>query len=579
MLSDSTRMLRLIPEPTRIEYLGGVFRVSRNRSAWVQLSHVPNAAPESYSLTIRAESVELRGDEPGLFYGLQTLRQIRAQCPKEIPCLHIEDQPAFRYRGYLLDVSRGRVPRLDVLKRLVQKMAFLKLNQLQLYIEHTFEFSFDPSIARGCDPLTPSEIRELDAWCRAHHVELVPCLSCFGHMGRILSLSQYRALAEVPWPWPDWETAPWRLRLRGATLNPRHPEARDLIKHMLSDFLPCFSSPHFNMCGDETYDLGQGANAALARRRGIGWLYVQHVRFVRSVAREHGKRLMLWGDVLQRHPDAIALLPKDCIVLDWGYEPDTNFAKVEKFTRAGLDALVCPSTRGYKVVFNETEKARRCIVGYARAGLRAGAIGMLTTDWGDIGHFNLPAASLHGLALGAAMAWNPQGDAEREFDRAFAQHAFGEDAEAFARIFPEAGVTNLAQWPLLLEPLEAWPADRCLALKARDYQPKIGSWIRALRKCRRGLLMHNADLSEIRRALEALALNLRGFILAAAMRDHRSPRALRRRLVAEFLAERAKFWRRYAATWRYTSRTVGLMELSRAWRTATRAWRNLMNSL
>ena len=431
-----------------------VYPIHQNTIAAIRCILKQRSQNDSYELHIHKNGIDVIGmGSPGLFYGIQTLRQLVRLYGTAIPCCAIRDQPAFRHRAFYLDISRGRVPRLDTLRQIVDLLAYLKYNQLQLYVEHVFPFAFDPSISEIGDVLTPHELRSLDEFCRARHIQLVPSLACFGHMGRVLSLPAYRHLAERPTRARSWEKTPWIQRLRGVTINPCHPQARKLLRAMLREFLPCFSTDLFNMCGDETYDLGRGSNQEWVERHGMANLYALHVRFLHDEAARHGKRLMLWGDMLHKYPDAIRQLPSDCIVLDWGYEPDTPYSKVRRFTNAGLDAYVCPSTRGYRVVFNEVEKARANISGYSREGARAGASGLMITDWGDMGHFNLPAASLHGLALGAAMAWNPHGDSGLEFDRAFSLQLFGDSTHHIARAFRHAGSAPVVAWPLMLTDL------------------------------------------------------------------------------------------------------------------------------
>ena len=55
--------------------------------------------------------------------------------------MRILDYPDFPNRGFMLDVSRDKVPQLETLFWLVDLMASFKMNQLQLYMEHTFAYS------------------------------------------------------------------------------------------------------------------------------------------------------------------------------------------------------------------------------------------------------------------------------------------------------------------------------------------------------------------------------------------------------------------------------------------------------
>ena len=471
-------MLHLLPTPTALRPLPGTFALPDPPTACVPdhldprvcnvlhelfpgLHHIAcrqanpaiclKSAPgpaESYRLEIGpAQIVIAAPDAAGFFYALQTLRQIRAQSGAALPGLEIRDAPVFPLRGYYLDLSRGRVPRREMLERRIRLLAALKINHLQLYFEHPFRFAFDPAIAGDGDAYSADDLKALDACCREHFIELVPSFTCFGHLGRILSLPQYRDLAEVEFPAPSWEAATWLQRLRGGTLHTRAPRAQDLLRRILAEFLPCFSATRFNLCGDETYDLGKrtpnATPADLARQ------YTDHVRFVQQEAARHGKSLMLWGDMLLKHPETLDQIPAGCEILDWAYFPSNNFEKCGEFTARGLPTAVCPSVRGFGMMFNAVEEARAVLAKYARTGQRLGARGLLNTDWGDYGHFNLPPCALHGLALGAQLAWNPANDEGTAFDRALSAVIFGADDARPAELFSRAGSVPaaVAAWP------------------------------------------------------------------------------------------------------------------------------------
>ncbi|MDO8629933.1 MAG: glycoside hydrolase family 20 zincin-like fold domain-containing protein, partial [Phycisphaerales bacterium] len=170
--------------------------------------------PDGYRLSVRERQITLVGTtSAACFHGLQTLFQCGCHDRDAIPCCEIVDWPDFRTRGLLHDVTRGKVPTLATLKSLADRLASLKINQLQLYIEHAFSFAFDPDIAGPNDALTPDEIRELDAYCRERFINLVPAVATLGHMGRILSMPRYRHLAEIE-PACEWADLGWPERAR-----------------------------------------------------------------------------------------------------------------------------------------------------------------------------------------------------------------------------------------------------------------------------------------------------------------------------------------------------------------------------
>ena len=431
------------------------------RGIGLRLDPTVRGESEAYSLRIGNERVEIVAkSSAGLFYGVQTLIQLVRQYGKRLPALRIEDAPDFRYRGFMLDVSRGRVPRLDYLKSLVHMLSHFKINMLQLYVEHTFHFRSHPEIGEGCSPLEPDEILELDRYCRSRHVELVPSLQSFGHMGHILSLPKLRHLAEVR-QFDDWEKASWHQRQRGMMITPVDRGAYRLLADLYNDFLPLFSSRLFNMNSDETWDLGKGRSAKVAKRIGVGRLYLRHIARIAEMARGHGRTPMIWADVIYEHPDLIAEVPDDLILLDWVYSHDSPFGRCARLAELGRQFFVCPGTSGWDQVFNDVWNATRNIRRFVAAGKQNGAIGVLNTDWGDCGHFNMPACSFHGGVLGAAMSWHEgQPTDDKTFDRAFSLHVFDDKRGVMGQAIRRAGSVirqqvgkRLDTWPLWASPL------------------------------------------------------------------------------------------------------------------------------
>ena len=149
---------------------------------------------QQYTLRINADGVLLcAGSLDALGWAVQSMRQIVRQCAGVLPELVIEDEPAQQNRGFYYDLSRGRVLTLESLKRLADTMAFYKLNQLQLYVEHTYLFRDLTEVWRDETPLCAEEIMELDQYCSDRGIELVPSLSTFGHLYKLLSTKSFGA--------------------------------------------------------------------------------------------------------------------------------------------------------------------------------------------------------------------------------------------------------------------------------------------------------------------------------------------------------------------------------------------------
>ena len=445
---------RIATPPTRRPDLGLLLRIADDEPMGADPR--PGCAEQGYHLRIDSDRAELTGRSAvGLFHGVQTLRQLLRVFNGDWPALEIRDYPDYAVRGFYHDVTRGKVPTPATLQSIVDRLSAFKINQLQLYIEHTFAFDFNSNIGRGCSPLTADDIRELDEYCARRHIELVPSLASFGHMGFVLNLPEYRHLAEIE-ATKTWAEMSWQERMHGLTLDPLNPASRELLTRMYDEFLPLFRSDKMNVTCDETYDLGRGKNAARVADTGVGRLYLDHLHWLGELCAKHGKRMMFWGDIVRKLPEMIADIPKDAVVLDWDYSPDSDYAGPALFCAAGLSTYVCPSTHAWNRALNDLNCAERNIRGFAAAGIRHGAVGLLNTDWGDEGHVNLLASTWHPAVLGASMGWNAAGPSPEVFDRAFARLCFddpeGSTVVALRRV---CAAGNLVRgWPTFCEPLD-----------------------------------------------------------------------------------------------------------------------------
>lgn len=384
-------------------------------SAWgiqpPEVNAPPAVASQAYALNIVPGRITLYADTPvGLFYAVQTLRQLVRTNGPILPALEIRDWPALPYRGLMLDISRRKVPELETLAQLVGELSHYKLNVLQLYTEHTFHFPRHPGIGAGCGSLTSQDILELDALCRRHHVELMPNLQSFGHARNTLTLPEYRHLAETELLW---------------TLSPAFEETYALLDDLYSDFLPSFSSTTFNVDCDETWDLGQGASREMAEKIGVGRVYLNHILRVRELAARYGRRIQIWGDILLHHPELIGELPEDITLLDWHYDPADEYPSVQIFAQAGRRFWVCPGVGSWNSLFPRLYGANVNIRNLVRDGLAAGAEGMLNTDWGDFGHYQYLGLSWYGYVFGAVQGWSGGTTDDEEFNASFGPLFFG----------------------------------------------------------------------------------------------------------------------------------------------------------
>jgi hexosaminidase len=393
---------------------------------------------QGYELTVTRTSALLSAsDEPGLFYAAMTLAQAARQCGARIPCVHLSDSPDFPVRGVMLDVSRDKVPTLDTLFMLVDLLSEMKINQFQLYTEHTFAYSGHRDVWAAASPITSEDILRLDRYCRERFVELVPNQNSFGHLNRWLTLPRYRHLAECPdgYRYPEGDRAKYPF-----SLNPTNPDCIAFLEGLYDELLPNFTSGLFNIGCDETWDLGQGRSAEVCRRLGVGRVYLDFLKKIHSSLKRRGKIMQFWGDILMLHPELTPELPRDCIALEWGYEADHPFEEHgEKFAVSGIPFHICPGTSSWNSIAGRTDNCIGNIGSAAENGLKHGASGLLMTDWGDEGHWQYLPVSYLGFEAGAAFSWHGSGFDPGDFVRGLDLHVFRDRAGVMGKLAWDLG--------------------------------------------------------------------------------------------------------------------------------------------
>ncbi len=369
----------------------------------LQSDSAPNH-PEGYAITIDRKGVRIEFHEAsGLGVAMATMRQLLRQYDRRLPCLKIRDWPDFARRGVMLDISRGRVPKLETLLELVEHLADFKINEFQLYTEHTFAYRKYPSVWQSWGALTGEEIRRLDARCQQLGIDLVPNQNSFGHLRYFLEHPRLKKLAEVAGPYPDYSGEFVR---RPSTLAPDHPGTLPFLRGLYDELLPNFSSRFLNVGCDETWDLGHGRSKKLCAIKGQGRVYLDFLKQIHQEAAVRNKRMMFWGDIILKYPKLIKELPRDVIALNWGYEADHPFDReAALFAKAKIPFYVCPGTSTWQTLIGRHDNALANLRAAAQAGQKHGALGYLITDWGDGGHPQPLAVSYLPWLAGASLSW------------------------------------------------------------------------------------------------------------------------------------------------------------------------------
>ncbi|MBZ5564418.1 MAG: beta-N-acetylhexosaminidase [Acidobacteriia bacterium] len=362
---------------------------------------------QGYVLDVEPNLILVAGkDAAGLFYGVQTLRQLTVGEGQDVKILgaRVRDWPTLLYRGTQVDMSRGPVPKLNYLKQIVRTIAEFKMNQLYMYIEDSFRLDGQPLVGLLSDTLTRDDWKDLVAYAARYHVDIIPATEDCGHLHKILRFEEYSGLSERP---------------HGHVLAAGDPQALKFLDGMYAQMAPVFPASMYHIGCDETFELGQGRTAGLVQKSGYGRVYVDNLIQVHDLVRRYNKDVMFWGDIAVEHPEMIPSLPKDLIVASWVYGAQPSYDKwLKPFAGTGLRIFVCPWVANTSQIVPDYEEAATNIEGFLTDGKRAGAIGTNITVWNDDGE-SLYGPNWWSIVYGAACAWEHGITDVRNFDQKF----------------------------------------------------------------------------------------------------------------------------------------------------------------
>ena len=408
------------PQVRAIKTKSHYLRLSVKAGSPPRLSFRDGATEEDYHLTITPGEVVCGAPSgAGLFYGAQTLIQlIRAnRRGKALPCMTIRDRPSLRWRCFQDDMTRGPSSRLKTLKLQVALGAELKMNLFTYYMEYQYAWKKHPVIGPKDGSLTPESLKAIVKYAKPLHTDILGNQQSFGHFEDILKHKQYANLRETP-----------------HVLCPVTEGSYKLLDDLYSEVCPLLPFSFFNVCCDETWGLGKGPSKELAKKIGVGGVYVRHVARVHDLLKtKYNKRMMMWGDIILKHPKNLNDIPKDTIMLTWGYAPRASFEnQIVPFAKSGYEFFVCPGVSNWSRILPDFGVATTNIHNFVRDGAKHGAIGMLNTAWEDDGEA-LNAPKWHGYAWGAECAWNASTTTADDFNRRIGAVLFGEPGDHFGR--------------------------------------------------------------------------------------------------------------------------------------------------
>jgi hypothetical protein len=171
---------------------------------------------ESYKIRVTTNDVRITApSSAGLFYGVQTLRQIIEGYGDKaiIPEVEIEDWPSLVYRGFMMDMSHSQLPKIDEIKQQIDFLSRWKANQYFFYSEASIELEGYPLLMANAR-YTKEQVKEVIEYAKARHIDVIPNLELYGHLHDLFRLEHYSDMSVIP---------------HGGEFKPNDPRIKPLI--------------------------------------------------------------------------------------------------------------------------------------------------------------------------------------------------------------------------------------------------------------------------------------------------------------------------------------------------------------
>lgn len=321
---------------------------------------------EAYRLTIAPSTITIEASaQNGLFYGIQTLRQLIKE--KKAPCLVIDDKPAFEWRSYMLDEARYFQGK-EVVKQLFDEMALLKLNKFHWHLTNDAGWRieikkypllteigsvrdssqvndngkkwaseiFDGKVHKGF--YTQDEIKELIDYAAKRYITIIPEVSMPGHASA--------AVASYPWLGTLNEKikVPEKFGVVQTVFNPANPKVIQFLHDVLTEVSALFPSDIIHIGGDEVkYDQWKESAdvTQYMKDNNLATYSDVQVKFTNDISnfidQSLGKRMMGWNEILGANvhdwstaEDAKAELSPRAIIHFWKGTPENLEQAIKK---------------------------------------------------------------------------------------------------------------------------------------------------------------------------------------------------------------------------------------------------------
>ena len=231
-----------------------------------------------FSLDVEDGAAELAfGSVPALCRGLLTLYSAKTHT------FHREENSCCKELGYMVDCSRNAVIRLEQLKKMIRVLALMGYTYIGLYMEDTIAVKEEPYLGYMRGAMTPSELKEADAYAKQFGMEIRPYIQTLAHFNQITRYEHYYEMIDCD-----------DILLAG------EEKTYEFLEHLIRTLSENLSTRNINIGMDEAHMVGLGKYLSQHGYTERFQIMEKHLERVLSITRKYGYKAQMWSDMFFR---------------------------------------------------------------------------------------------------------------------------------------------------------------------------------------------------------------------------------------------------------------------------------------
>ena len=276
---------------------------------------------EGYCMTIAPKEITVEATSgAGLFYGIQTILQM-ARENSTVACGKITDEPAFEYRGLMLDVSRHFFDK-EFIKKQIDAIAHFKMNRLHLHLTDAagwrIEIKKYPKLTNFAawrkpglwkdwwfgDRLyvnegtegayggyyTQDDIREIVKYAQERYITIIPEIEMPAHSEEVLTAYPELSCTHEPYKQADFCIG--------------NEKTYEFLENVLSEVIELFPSEYIHIGGDEA-GKASWPHCPLCQKRmkeenlkDVNELQSYLIQRIEKFVNSKGRQIIGWDEIL-----------------------------------------------------------------------------------------------------------------------------------------------------------------------------------------------------------------------------------------------------------------------------------------